>query len=157
MRGGFNGQYDHAIDDKGRVSIPARFRELLEHGADQDGQPPIVYITKHKLFKHKCLALYASSQWEQKVGRMQQKIGFDPDFDNFQTWLLGNTGEIELDKQGRILIPTNLREYAEIQRDVTFRGALDHFVLFDRQAHAGWERVAEQTVTDPRFLKKLGV
>ena len=150
MQGGFNGQYYHSVDDKGRVSIPARFRELLERDGDQ-----VLFISQHRLLKQKCLALYPPREWERVLGRIREKNSLNPDVQAYQTHLLGNTHEVEVDKQGRILIPPHLREYGGIQREVTFQGVLDHFVLWDKATHAKFERAAEQTVTNPRFLERL--
>jgi transcriptional regulator MraZ len=147
---GFSGQYDHAIDEKGRVSIPMRFREVLE----RDGNASL-FITKHSLMKLKCLALYPPAEWQRLLGTFSQKSSFRSDVKLFTTYMLGNTHEAEVDKQGRILVPPNLREFAGLRRDVTFLGSLDHLVLWERSMHDRFQRLAESKVTSEKFLEGL--
>jgi transcriptional regulator MraZ len=147
---GFSGRFDHSIDDKGRVSIPARFREVLQGDEDE-----ILFITNCNFEGERCLELYPPRGWQQLVGKLQQKKSFRPEVRAFQNFYIGGAHEVQVDKQGRILIPPRLREYAGLGRDVTFSAMIDHFQLWDRQVLERHLGVLEVKVGDPAFLEKL--
>lgn len=148
----FNGRFDHAIDPKGRVSIPVRFREVLQRDSlDQ------LYITNQIFNRERCLALYTPNEWERLVGRIKQKASFDPKVQLFQTFYIGGAYEAQVDGHGRILIPSKLREFARLEREVTFSATAECFQLWDKQT---LERVlgeAEKSLSDPEFFKDLGL
>ncbi|HZP46170.1 MAG TPA: division/cell wall cluster transcriptional repressor MraZ [Candidatus Binataceae bacterium] len=148
----FNGRFDHAIDDKGRVSIPARFREVLQaEGHDR------LYITNHIMERERCLALYPPREWEALVSRIRDKARFDRNVQLFQTFYIGGAHEVEADRQGRILIPPKLREFARLDREATFSAQIDHFQLWDRAALGRVLQSAEQLMEDPEFVGKLNI
>jgi len=146
----FSGRFDHAIDAKGRVSIPVRFREVLER--DQFDR---LFITNF-IFEHQhCLALYPPNEWQRLIGRIQKKPSFDRSVQLFQTFFIGGAHETQVDSHGRILIPPKLREFAHLDRDVTFSAMTDHFQLWDKPT---LERVlisAEESFEDLNFFKDL--
>jgi MraZ protein len=148
----FSGRFDHAIDNKGRVSIPARFREVL-HKAELDR----LYITNSILNNERCLELYPPNAWERLVGNIKQKPAFDRNMQLFQTFYIGGAQEVEVDKQGRILIPPKLREFAHLDKDVTFSAMTDHFQLWDKQTMERVLSEAEKIFADPKFLNGLGL
>lgn len=148
----FNGRFDHAIDDKGRVSIPIRFREILQ----RDGHE-ILYITNWISEKDHCLALYPPNEWERLIGKIRQRSSFNREMELFQSFYIGGAHEVQVDKQGRILIPPRLREYARLQRDVTFSAMIDHFELWDTQALEKHLKAVETSVRNPKFLDKLNL
>jgi MraZ protein len=148
----FHGRFDHSIDEKGRVSIPVRFREVLESAGQQ-----VLYITNCNFDGERCLELYPPSQWERLIGNVRQKGAFNPEVRAFQTFYIGGAHEVEVDKQGRVLIPPRLREYAALQREVTFSAMADHFQLWDRQAMDRRVKSIEPQFADPRFWEKLGL
>ncbi len=102
------GEYQHNIDVKNRVIVPAKFREDLGK---------CFYITKGL---DGCLFVLSSDGWEQ----LQAKIAAMPisKSRSLQRFFFAGAAEVEPDKQGRILIPQNLREYAGLEKDVTFIG-----------------------------------
>ena len=148
----FSGRFDHAIDSKGRVSVPARFREALQKaGADR------FFITNSIFNRERCLELYLPSEWERLVGKIKQKPSFDPNVQTFQTFYIAGAHEVEVDTQGRILIPPRLREFAHLDKQVTFSAQTDRFQLWDK---AVLERVlaeAERNFADPKFLENLNL
>lgn len=105
----FIGEYLHSIDAKGRVSVPAKFREDLG---------PCFYITKGL---DGCLFVLSAAEW----ARLEQKVSAMPvsKARGLQRFFFAGAAEVTPDKQGRILIPQPLREYAALQKDVTFLGA----------------------------------
>ena len=147
---GFSGRFDHSIDEKGRVSIPARFREILQRDADD-----LLFITNCNFDKERCLELYAPREWQRLVGKLMQKKSFSPEIRAFQAFYVGGAHEVQVDKAGRILIPARLREYAGLERDATFSAMIDHFQLWDRRTLDRHLTNIEATVGDPRFLKEL--
>lgn len=118
------GEYFHTLDSKGRLSIPARLREELGN---------IFYLT---LSMDKCLSIFSSENWQvfsDKVNSMsyvkQRKMR--PFF--------AYAAKCEIDAQGRILIPQNLRDYAGLKKSVTVVGCNDHAEIWDTGA---WEDIS---------------
>ena len=148
----FSGRFDHSIDEKGRVSIPAKFREVLQR-ENHDR----LYITNFPYLGERCLALYPPSQWDALNAMLQSKPRFDPQVQAFETLVIGGAHEVPVDRQGRILIPTNLREYAKLDRDVTFSARRDHFQLWDKKILEKVLKANEEKILDPEFFTKLGL
>ncbi|MCL4268858.1 MAG: division/cell wall cluster transcriptional repressor MraZ [Anaerolineales bacterium] len=98
----FLGQFQHNLDDKGRLMIPARFRELLEGGA---------YITQGF---DKCLMVMTEAYFKQVYERIEAMNLADPTARLLRRLILSNAYPIEVDKVGRILVPQNLRAFLEI-------------------------------------------
>ncbi len=148
----FSGRFDHAIDEKGRVSIPARFRDVLTHD-----EVDSLFITNHIFDQERCLALYPPSEWARLVGRIKQKSSFDRKVQLFQTFFIGGAHETLVDAQGRILIPPKLRDFARLDREVTFSALTDHFQLWDKQTLERVLKVAEESFKDPKFFEGLNL
>jgi MraZ protein len=75
----------------------------------------------------------------------------------FETFFIGGAHEVPVDRQGRILIPTNLRDFAKLDREVTFSAMQDHFQLWDRQTLGRVLKATEEKILDPEFFAKLGL
>ena len=148
----FSGRFDHSIDEKGRVSIPARFREVLQR-ENHDR----LYITNFPHEGERCLALYPPSQWDTLNAKLQTKPRFDPLVQVFETLIIGGAHEVPVDRQGRILIPPKLREYAALDREVTFSARQDHFQLWDKRILEKVLKATEEKIMDPEFFAKLGL
>lgn len=146
----FSGRFDHAIDEKGRVSIPARFRETLQRQGFES-----LFITNFFSNREQCLVLYPPNEWERLVGRLRQKSNLDSTMQLFQTFFIGGAHEVQADRQGRILIPPRLREFAALERGVTFSAMLDHFQLWDKGRLAKILKKAEDSIKDPKFMERL--
>jgi MraZ protein len=146
----FSGRFDHAIDDKGRVSMPVRFREvLLRDGHDR------LYITNFIFEGQRCLELYPPAEWEAVLGRFKGKKG-NRDTQLFEAFYVGGAHEVQVDKQGRILIPPRLREFARLEREVTFSARHDRFQLWDKPTLEGILKLAEERIMeDPEFLNRI--
>jgi MraZ protein len=148
----FSGRFDHSIDEKGRVSIPARFREvLLREGHDR------LYITKFPDGREWCLALYPPSQWDALNAQLRTKPRFDPRVQAFEMLVIGGAHEVPVDRQGRILIPPKLRLEAHLDREVTFSARQDHFQLWDKRTLEKVLHATEEQIMDPEFFAKLGL
>jgi transcriptional regulator MraZ len=148
----FNGRFDHAIDSKGRVSIPARFREVL-----QKHEYNRLHVTNFIYRSKRCLVLYPPNEWELLVGKIRQKPSFDPKVQDFLAYFIGGAHEVEVDRQGRILIPPTLRKFALLDKDVTFSAMIDHFQLWDKEILAQVLGEVEKNFENPDFLSGLGV
>ena len=148
----FSGRFDHSIDEKGRVSIPVRFREVLQRESHDR-----LYITNFKEYGQPCLEAYLPNEWENVISKFVNKRMLDPNLQLFETFYVGGAHEVPVDKQGRILIPPKLREFAKLDRDVTFAAMIDHFQLWDRGAHEKLSAVAEEMISNPDFLEKLNL
>ena len=149
----FRGTFEHTVDDKGRVSVPARFREILQ-ATDDDR----VVITNFVIASVRCLDVYPYATWVQLEERLRDKPQFDQRLLRFQNYYFAAAHDCLLDKQGRILLPPSLREYAALKRDVVFTSALEKFRIWDRDQ---WKQVfgeAEQAIMErPQELTELGI
>ncbi|ABW18914.1 division/cell wall cluster transcriptional repressor MraZ [Alkaliphilus oremlandii] len=106
----FIGEYNHAVDTKGRVSIPAKFREELgEH-----------FILTKGL--DNCLFIYSSDEWGILENKLKQLPMTNKDARAFVRFFFSGASECELDSQGRIRIPANLREHALLEKEAIIIG-----------------------------------
>ncbi len=119
----FRGRSAHALDAKGRLNIPARFREILR--AKYDGR---LIVTNHQ----SCLAAYPFEEWRSIEKQFSQFLFGPPETLTFKRYLLGAAVECLLDGQGRILIPAGLREEAGLTKDVVVSGMLNYFEIWDK-------------------------
>lgn len=120
----FRGRYHHQIDTKGRLSIPSRFREALSSAYDER-----LIVTNFD----QCLWAYPVPEWqelERKVGSLPQ---FMEEVKALQRVFISAATECPIDRQGRILIPPALREYAGISREVVIVGMTRRFEIWSRE------------------------
>ena len=113
----FLGEFEHTIDDKGRVAVPARFREDLKEG---------LVLTRG--FDH-CLQVFPRPTWQSLAQRISSLSLGNEEARNLRRLLFSGAAEVEVDRQGRILIPQNLREYAalseQVHKDTIYITAVD--------------------------------
>ena len=126
----FLGEYEHTIDTKGRIAIPAKFRTQIQ--AKQGA-----VLSKGM---GTCLSIYLLDRWEEKsnelvAGRSSEELR------DFERRIYPSASEIELDGQGRIVIPAKLRTYAKLGSEATVVGVRDHFEIWDR---ATWQAYQER-------------
>jgi MraZ protein len=124
----FLGEYEHAIDAKGRMAVPAKFRTQMDRGA---------VISKGM---GTCLSVYTMERWEQKSDELIADKSSD-ELRDFERRIYPSASELELDAQGRIIIPAKLRAYANLEAEVTIAGVRDHFEIWDRTA---WQTYQER-------------
>lgn len=120
----FRGRYQHSLDEKGRVAIPQRFRDILDA---PDGSPSLVVTVE----SDECLVVYPESAWrslEEKIAALPQ---MNEDLKTYLRFSVGWATDCLPDRQGRILIPQPLREYAHLERDVWFVGMLNKFEIWN--------------------------
>ena len=111
------GTYHHNIDAKGRMSFPTKLRDLL--GGE-------FYVTKS--INQKCLTIYSKSEWD-KIAELPDSMGGL----DIKRWLFSGAGELVPDKQGRVLIPSDLREFAGLKKDVVVIGLDDKAEIWDKE------------------------
>ena len=138
----FIGEYEHALDGKNRLNIPRKFREEIESSQDAKG----LYITRGL---DDCLFLFAASQWDTVVKTIRNKPFVDAATRRFHRIFFSNTTHCELDAQGRVLIPENLKNAVGIDRNVTVVGVYDRIEVWDRQR---WKSMKESSAGEYESL-----
>jgi MraZ protein len=147
----FRGTYEHPIDDKGRLNVPMRFRELLR--ADEAER---LVITNFVIEKRHCLQAFPYDAWLQFEARLKAKPQFDPKLTTFKHFYLGGAHECQIDKQGRILIPPRLREDAHLKSVAVIVGDLDKFSIWDRETYSPVFTAGEEMLmNDQSFLSEI--
>ncbi|RUM87516.1 MAG: division/cell wall cluster transcriptional repressor MraZ [Thermodesulfatator sp.] len=118
----FRGRFRHALDEKGRLSIPSRFREILRQ---RYGGATLV-VTRHP----ECLVAYPWEEWRKLEERMLALPQDLPEVRLYLRYFLGSAEECALDRQGRILLPAHLREAAGLKKEAELLGLLDRFEIW---------------------------
>ena len=132
----FRGRYEHTIDTKGRLSIPSKFRDIL---VTQDDSRLILTNFDNALWA------YPVREWkvvEDKVAALPQ---FKPEVKALQRFFISAASECLVDPNGRIIIPTSLRRYAALMKDVVMVGMTKRFEIW---ASERWQKVFDQAEKD---------
>ena len=136
----FTGLVEHALDDKGRLIVPARFRERLGTGFILTIAPP-----------DPCLALYPESAWADFCARLEAAPLKDDRYRRFVRHLFAHTEEVACDSQGRLLLPGPIRSYAGIERDIISVGSFTRIEVWAKDrfgAHAKPQGEVADLMTD---------
>lgn len=120
----FRGEYNHTIDTKGRLIVPAKFREILGES---------FVITKGL---EGCLSIYNQEGWKDLEEQLSS-LPSNRDTRQIVRFFSAGAADVELDKQGRILIPANLREFAGLDKDVVLTGVIGHIEVWDKERWEG--------------------
>lgn len=129
----FLGQFVHSIDAKGRITVPVRFRDSLGDGA---------VVTQG--FERN-LMVYTTESFERLADQARHLSTTDPEARAVRRLIFGGAADVELDSQGRILVPPFLREYAALEGEAAIVGTGDYFEIWNAQ---DWEGELD-SVTDP--------
>lgn len=126
------GEHHYQVDAKGRISLPTKFREAFEDG---------VYLT---LGQDGCLFAFPRSEWDRRKEEVQALPISDPMNRAYARMFFGNADRVDLDPQGRLVLPRTLRETAHLGRQVAVVGVSDRLEIWDgaewgryREAHGG--------------------
>lgn len=138
----FLGEYRHTIDDKGRLTIPAKYRGSLAAG---------MVVTRG--FDRNLMA-FSLEGWEELAARVKSLPWSDPGAREFRRRVFSGAVDLIPDRQGRVLLPTYLREFANIDSDVVITGMLDHLEIWNSQA---WEPVRDAAESDEQHWDNLGI
>lgn len=144
----FKGTYEHTMDTKGRVFIPAKFREGL-------GEEFVVC----KGFFDPCLYIFSNEEFENFSAKLDDLPFADEDALTLQRELYANASDVSVDKQGRILVPASLREHASLQKEAVIVGVRTHVEIWDQQT---WKQDRQRSDTSAlkaavRNLRAQGV
>ena len=130
----FRGVAQLTLDSKGRVAVPARYREsLIVRCAGR------LVITADS---DKCLLLYPLPEWEPIQQKLMGLSSFNPRIRDLQRRLIGYAEDVDMDGAGRLLISQALRDFADLDKDVVLVGQGNKFELWDR---AKWQEVLERS------------
>lgn len=116
----FMGEYNHTIDAKGRIIIPSKFRETL---GDE-------FVVTQGL--DGCLFVYPNDEWLNFITQLKDLPG-SKEARQLQRYFMAGAATCEVDKQGRILIPTKLREQAALEKDIVFVGVLSKIEIWSKE------------------------
>lgn len=136
----FRGNFTHSIDAKGRVSLPAEFRKVL----NEAGQETVV-LTNYISEGSRCLEGFALSSWEDFEKRLKEKSRFSSKLQRLENFYLSRAAACPVDGSGRILIPTYLRSYAGLDKDTTFTSSIHGFRIWDTRV---WSTIFDTTEQD---------
>jgi MraZ protein len=139
----FAGSEQHALDHKGRLIVPARFRERL-------GSPFVLTIAPPDA----CLALYPMPTWVEFCGRLEAVPLKDERYRRSVRYLFAHSEESECDAQGRVMVPSRLRSYAGIERNVVSVGLLTRIEIWAKERYEFQEPPTGEL---PTFLSELGL
>ncbi len=138
----FMGEYNHTIDAKGRVIVPAKFREEL-------GDKFVLTLGLDG-----CLFVYPDEEWENFVNKLRELPG-SKEARQLQRYFMAGAVTCEVDKQGRILIPLKLREKAELCKDVVFVGIVGKIEIWSKER---WEKnTYDDMDTVAEHMSDLGI
>ncbi|OZB91721.1 division/cell wall cluster transcriptional repressor MraZ [Paenibacillus sp. XY044] len=132
----FMGEYQHSLDDKGRVTIPAKFRELLgssfviTRGLDQ------------------CLFVYPMNEWQILEQKLKSLSLMKSDARAFTRFFFSGATECEWDKQGRVNLPGNLRQYAKLEKECVVLGVSSRVEIWSKDTWEEYFQQSEETFND---------
>jgi MraZ protein len=138
----FLGRFLHTIDTKGRLSIPMKFREVL---TDRYEEKLIITTDLDP-----CLVAYPLEEWRLIEEKTKNLPMMQKEVKDFMRFFYSGAVVCSLDRQGRVLIPPSLREYAKLSRDVTLIGMYNKIEVWDSKK---WK---EQEIDVPRSFEKIG-
>ena len=140
----FIGNYEHTIDSKGRVSLPVKFREVLD--GSYENRLIVTNIAR-------CLVAYPLDEWKPMVEKLSAKSIVQKKLQAFQRFFISRATECTIDKQGRILIPGNLREFAQLEKEVVFAGMTKKIEIWSKERYE--EEIAQAAETFDQLSEDL--
>jgi len=132
----FLGEHEHTVDDKSRVTLPAKFRHVLAGGVVlARGIEPSIEV-------------YPRESWDAKMGRIAELDSLNRESRDIKRFVFAGAALAELDRQGRILVPPRLAEHARLGKEVVVVGVHDHIEIWDRAEWAAQLKAIEGSVGD---------
>ncbi len=145
----FYGEYEHTIDRKGRLIIPAKFRQAL-----QEHEVKLLFLTRGL---DGCLFLFSEPEWRIAESRFKQIPFTKGEGRKFNRLFFSGAAEVAIDRLGRFLIPRSLKEFAQIKQDVVLVGVSNRIEVWAKEkwrafyegSQQSFEEVAERVLTEP--------
>lgn len=144
----FYGEYEHTLDNKGRLIVPSKFREVAKAS----------YIEKFFITRglDKCLFVFGEEEWKTQELKFKNLSFTKKESRSFNRLFFSGTAELEIDKQGRVLIPKYLKDFAGIKRDVVLIGVSNRIEIWSKEIwhefyktqHSSFEEIAEKLITE---------
>ncbi|MBN2108722.1 MAG: division/cell wall cluster transcriptional repressor MraZ [Deltaproteobacteria bacterium] len=125
----FRGTNELAIDDKGRIMLPVKFREALYKREES-----LLILT---ISLDKCLVAYPTAEWMEKASKIRNRQEVTPFDRDLKRLILGSANDCPLDKQGRILVPYTLKTKTNLEKNVVLVGMDDHFEIWNSERFYG--------------------
>jgi MraZ protein len=142
----FIGEFKHAIDDKSRLAVPVKFRAALADGA---------VVTRGL---DNCLFLYPKAEWEKLAEKFANLPLAQANTRAFTRLMLAGAMEVPLDKQGRVLLPDYLKEFAGLKKNAVLAGLYNRLEIWDETVWAKYKKQTEESSGDiAEKLAELGV
>jgi len=143
----FLGQYQHSLDEKGRVILPAKFRGQLEGGA---------YMARGL---DGCVCVYPTDEWERVSNNMRELSTRGPQERQAARSFFAGAAEVTPDRQGRVAVPAHLRDFGglSLDRDVVVAGVLSRIEIWDVERWALREQEGEQVITAAEGIPDFGI
>lgn len=142
----FIGEYRHTLDEKGRLALPAKFRSLLQKGA---------VVTRGL---DRCLFVYTAAEWKKLAEKLAALPFSQANSRAFSRLMLAGAMDVDLDKQGRAVMPQYLRDYAGLGKDVVVAGLYNRLEIWDVAAWEKYKKETESTSNDiAERMGELGV
>ena len=149
----FRGNFTYAVDEKGRVSLPADFRRVLTSAGDMS-----VVLTNYVSEGARCIEGFSLKSWVEFEDRLRAKSRFSPKLQKLENFYLSRATECAVDGAGRILLPVHLRSYAGLEREVTFTTSVHGFRLWDKRVWEVTFASAEQALLEnPEIFSDIDI
>jgi MraZ protein len=137
----FTGEYRHSVDEKGRVAVPSKFRAQLEGGA---------FVSR---WIDACLAIFPRGEWDALAAKVAALPIADASSRTFQRFIFAGAFEVELDRQGRVVLPASLRSFAALEGEAVIVGSRDHAEIW---APARWDEYRRELESPEALAQYLG-
>ncbi len=141
----FTGEYRHSVDGKGRVAVPARFRTQLVGGA---------FVAR---WIDECLGIFPREAWDAFAAKVAALPVTNPSARTFSRFIFSGAFEVELDAQGRVVVPQGLREWAGLGTDAVVVGSRDHIELWEPDRWARYSAAMTSPDVLAEHLQDLGI
>ncbi|MDH4222227.1 MAG: division/cell wall cluster transcriptional repressor MraZ [candidate division Zixibacteria bacterium] len=135
-----NNSYRYSVDHKGRVNLPAKYRKTNSSTLYD------TYMVTVGL--EGCLAVYPMDEWERLLERLRNLHSNKKDIRRYQRFLFSNASESKLDKQGRIIVPQELLEYAKIKKEILIVRMIDRLELWNPDTFQDYVKSGDKTIEE---------